>query len=162
MSKRHNRIDPACIEAMWYWNATGLRKWWQDRQRGKSCPVCFPAPIRSDQDERVVAWEAVAKHPLFVRCYDEERPLLHSMLDLLDSLSSPVQETSMDVIQEFTRKWFRSEMLEAGGYWGDRFALNLAEQFTGPTPPAAPEPTQFAPLPQYVQSLSAYENGEQR
>lgn len=38
-------------------------------------------------DERIVAWEAVAKHPALKPCYDEERALLPAVLDRLTNLA---------------------------------------------------------------------------
>lgn len=42
------------------------------------------APLR---DERVIAWEAVAKHEAIQPCYDEDRPLLPAVLDRLGRLA---------------------------------------------------------------------------
>ena len=39
-----------------------------------------------EKDERVLAWEQVAKHVALKQCYDEERPLLPAVLDRLTNL----------------------------------------------------------------------------
>jgi len=38
-----------------------------------------------DDDERVGAWEAVARHEFFASCYDEDRPLVDAILERLDA-----------------------------------------------------------------------------
>jgi hypothetical protein len=37
-------------------------------------------------DQRIEAWEVIAKHPIFAPCYAETDPLLTSMMRLLDGL----------------------------------------------------------------------------
>ncbi|MEQ6899263.1 hypothetical protein [Microbacterium sp. KR10-403] len=41
----------------------------------------------SETDERIQAWETIAKHPIFAPCYPEERPLIESIVDRLDRLA---------------------------------------------------------------------------
>ena len=41
-----------------------------------------------EQDERIQAWEAIAAHAAFADCYQEERPLLESVIDRIDALVS--------------------------------------------------------------------------
>ena len=41
----------------------------------------------SETDERIQAWETIAKHPIFAPCYPEERPLIESVVDRLDRLA---------------------------------------------------------------------------
>jgi len=35
-------------------------------------------------DERISAWETIAKHPFFEKAYAEERPLIVAMMSALD------------------------------------------------------------------------------
>ena len=42
----------------------------------------------AEQDERIQAWEAIAAHAAFADCYQEERPLLESVIDRIDALVS--------------------------------------------------------------------------
>ena len=43
------------------------------------------------EDERIFAWEEVAKHPAFTQCYPQERPLIVSVIARLDELVSMEQ-----------------------------------------------------------------------
>lgn len=48
-----------------------------------------------ETDERVDAWEAVARHPLFEKCYEIEEPLIQSVLKVLDAqISEPQVEVA--------------------------------------------------------------------
>lgn len=49
-------------------------------------------PSNCESDERVQAWEQIAKHSIFRRCYDDERPLITSILARLDTLKD-LEET---------------------------------------------------------------------
>ena len=44
--------------------------------------------LSAEQDERIQAWEAIAAHAAFADCYQEERPLLESVIDRIDALVS--------------------------------------------------------------------------
>lgn len=48
--------------------------------------AALAAPLDPEKDERVLAWEQVAKHPVLKQCYAEERPLLPAVLDQLTDL----------------------------------------------------------------------------
>ena len=48
------------------------------------------------EDERIPAWHAVANHPAFNDCYEEERPLLESMLDHLTELTAQPEVSSVE------------------------------------------------------------------
>lgn len=49
-------------------------------------PVLPSSGLDEEKDERVLAWEQVAKHVALKQCYDEERPLLPAVLDRLTNL----------------------------------------------------------------------------
>lgn len=40
----------------------------------------------NETDERIDAWQQIATHPIFKRAYDEERPLIVSIIEMLDDL----------------------------------------------------------------------------
>lgn len=64
-------------------------------------------------DERIVAWEAVAKHPALKSCYDEERPLLPAVLDRLSNLAEA--EWSLTELAPARVKPSREELLRTIG-----------------------------------------------
>jgi cobalamin-dependent methionine synthase I len=51
----------------------------------------------NEEDQRISAWEKVAKHPLFRECYDEERPLIDSVLDTLDRVGERAESPSVEL-----------------------------------------------------------------
>jgi hypothetical protein len=51
--------------------------------------AALTAFLKSQQeDERIIAWERIAKHPFFLACYDAEEPLIDAMISLLDDANS--------------------------------------------------------------------------
>lgn len=44
----------------------------------------YGRPGMEEEDERIFAWEQIAKHPWFSECYESEEPLLTSVLRKLD------------------------------------------------------------------------------
>lgn len=57
--------------------------------------------LKSEQeDERVLAWERIAKHPFFVPCYDAEEPLIDAMLHRLDTVAEQQGVMTPDQLAE--------------------------------------------------------------
>ena len=45
-----------------------------------------------EQDERITAWETIAKHPFFAGVYDQESSLIEGMVAALDRLKASTHE----------------------------------------------------------------------
>ncbi|MCC2031811.1 Lsr2 family protein [Microbacterium allomyrinae] len=46
--------------------------------------IAYLPDDETEQDERIVAWEQIAQHPFFAKCYDSETPLIVAFLQQLD------------------------------------------------------------------------------
>lgn len=62
----------------------------EPRRRPEYCR-CTTTPIVEldvEEDERVIAWESIAKHPFFAECYGTDGSLLDAMLEKLGLFTS--------------------------------------------------------------------------
>ena len=55
---------------------------------------------KAEDDERLRAWDRIARHPFFVNCYPEERPLIDSMVDRLDRAKEALHRQTIREYQE--------------------------------------------------------------
>lgn len=64
---------------------------WRDKARAAEAKLAEAkralTELAPERDERVIAWEAIARHEVLRPCYDEDRPLLNAVLDRLGALS---------------------------------------------------------------------------
>lgn len=105
---------------------------------GQTALEWWDAQVRAEaeQDERVVAWERVVKHPVFAPCYDEERPLLESMLERLSCLVDIEAERTLPSEEELARLlgWLQKVETETYGQYDRRRARAVRDIFaTAPT-----------------------------
>jgi len=69
-----------------------------------------------EEDERIEAWEHLARHPFFRECYDVEAPLLHTMLERLDGLMARADHSAADVKQAEEPVEYRISRAFVNGY----------------------------------------------
>lgn len=70
----------------WYASADGKEYGCRTQEQAEEANLTRMVPEVAVMDQRVVAWNRIADHPVFNLCYREEGPLIDAMMDRLDQI----------------------------------------------------------------------------